>query len=622
MKRCILIILFILISMSVKSQTLSVESFRLLETDLTANTNGTMERDQNGIVAALIKVVTSENGFVFDGGMMGIVKTIQKAGEIWVYVPYGIQKITITHPDLGVLRDYFFPITIERARTYELKLISGRVKTVVEQTSTAQFVVFKVEPKTAVVFVDEDEPRTLDSDGMLSIRLGRGHHTYRVTAASFMPESGAIEVGVDKITKYITLKSAKATLTVNTADDAEIWINEVKKGEGSWTGDLEAGMYLIESRKLSHRSQKQEITLDQQERRTVTISAPTPIYGSLEIESNPLECSVYLDDIYMGETPLMLENILVGDYAIRLEKNGYQKIEADITLEEGKTETQKYTLQQGEYHEYVDLGLSVMWATCNVGATAPEDYGDYYAWGETETKSTYNWSTYKYYNDSSSTITKYNNKNSYGTVDNKTTLELEDDVAHIKWGGNWRMPTLNEFIELINNCTWNFENGNIVFKSKVVGYTDRFIIIPASRLKDDTGMYYVQSSGYYWCSTLSSQDRAFNFQFDAGIPGNSYTNDSKRSCGFSIRPVYPTHLYGSLEIESAPLKCSVYVDNKLMGETPLILDRVLVGDHIIRLEKDGYQKMEARITVEEGKKDTQKYTLQQNLENGHEYVDF
>ena len=109
-------------------------------------------------------------------------------------------------------------------------------------------------------------------------------------------------------------------------------------------------------------------------------------------------------------------------------------------------------------HEYVDLGLpsGLKWATCNVGASSPEDYGDYYAWGETETKSTYNWSTYKWCNGSSSTLTKYCTDSSRGTVDDKTTLDLEDDVAHVKWGGDWRMPTRQNYSELIYNCIWEW----------------------------------------------------------------------------------------------------------------------------------------------------------------------
>ncbi|MBO5849722.1 MAG: hypothetical protein J6Q47_00385, partial [Paludibacteraceae bacterium] len=105
-------------------------------------------------------------------------------------------------------------------------------------------------------------------------------------------------------------------------------------------------------------------------------------------------------------------------------------------------------------HEYVDLGLSVKWATCNVGATRPEYFGNYYAWGETTPNTDYDWDNYKWCNGSSTTMTKYCTDSDYGTVDNKTVLDKEDDAAAVNMGGSWRMPTLEEWTELIDNCTW------------------------------------------------------------------------------------------------------------------------------------------------------------------------
>ena len=106
-------------------------------------------------------------------------------------------------------------------------------------------------------------------------------------------------------------------------------------------------------------------------------------------------------------------------------------------------------------YKYVDLGLpsGTLWADRNVGADSPEAYGDYFAWGETTPKSTYNWSTYKWCNGDRYTMTKYCTSSSYGTVDNKTVLDPEDDVAHVKWGGIWRMPTKAEMLELQDRCT-------------------------------------------------------------------------------------------------------------------------------------------------------------------------
>ena len=120
-------------------------------------------------------------------------------------------------------------------------------------------------------------------------------------------------------------------------------------------------------------------------------------------------------------------------------------------------------------YQAVDLGLSVKWATMNVGATSPEDYGGYYAWGETEEKSNYDWETYKWCNGSYNNMTKYCTDGYYGTVDNKRVLDPSDDVAHVKWGGSWRMPTSDEIKELTDECNWQWTSLNGVDGCWVTG---------------------------------------------------------------------------------------------------------------------------------------------------------
>ena len=191
-------------------------------------------------------------------------------------------------------------------------------------------------------------------------------------------------------------------------------------------------------------------------------------------------------------------------------------------------------------HEYVDLGLSVKWATCNVGATKPEDYGDYFAWGETQPKSTYNWSTYKYCNGSSSTLTKYNTNSSYGTVDNKTTLDLGDDAARANWGGSWRMPTDAELTELREQCTWTWTTQNGVYGYKVTskksGYTNNSIFLPAAGYRNDSSLRYAGSYGNYWSSSLNadSPDDAWDVYFSSDYV---YRINDYRYYGQSVRPV-------------------------------------------------------------------------------------
>ena len=203
------------------------------------------------------------------------------------------------------------------------------------------------------------------------------------------------------------------------------------------------------------------------------------------------------------------------------------------------------TKPDGASYKYVDLGLSVKWATFNVGATAPVEYGDYFAWGETEPKTDYSWSTYKYCNGSYNTLTKYCNNSRYGNngfTDTKTTLDPDDDVAHVKWGGDWRMPTKDEFTELLNNCTWTWTTLNDVkgyrVTSKKSGYTDRSIFLPAAGYRDDAGLDGVGSYGYYWSSSLDTDgpDSAWGVYFYSDFHSTYY---NFRYYGQSVRPVCP-----------------------------------------------------------------------------------
>ena len=160
------------------------------------------------------------------------------------------------------------------------------------------------------------------------------------------------------------------------------------------------------------------------------------------------------------------------------------------------------------FAEKVDMGIktsdgkTLYWSTrnlCESGfVNSPEDYGDYYAWGETEPKENYSWSTYKWCNGSSSTLTKYNTNSSYGTVDNKTVLEPEDDVAHVKLGGKWRMPTDAEWTELRDNCSWTWTSQNGVNGYRVTATNGNSIFLPAA------SKYNAGSDGFYWSSSLNT----------------------------------------------------------------------------------------------------------------------
>ena len=206
---------------------------------------------------------------------------------------------------------------------------------------------------------------------------------------------------------------------------------------------------------------------------------------------------------------------------------------------------------------YVDLGLSVKWATCNVGADKPEDYGDYYAWGELTPKESYTWENYRFRTsgDDEGTVklSKYTSlyytsmldeDNRFFIADDKTQLDLEDDVAHVKWGGDWRLPTNEEMNELIDSCTWtwttvNGVNGCLVTSNRP-GYTDRSIFLPA------TGKYGFETSnksagtwGHYWSNSVNKDQSSYNAGVLAIGSGYAAVKITFRAHGQSVRPVCP-----------------------------------------------------------------------------------
>ena len=404
--RWMMMLLIVFCQAIAMAQNISVASFKLLDSDLTANTTGTMERDQNGEVAALIKVVTSEQGFVFDGGMTGIVKTKQEVGEVWVYVPHGIKKMTIKHAQLGVLRDYFFPISIDKAKTYELILTTGKVETIVTRTASKQYVVFNVSPTNAIVELD-DMPLDVSSEGYAEKSVAYGTYHYRVSAANYHTEAGQVTVSAqgksnvnvklrpnfgwievkgadeyhgahvyvdnehvgqlpmksgtigsgvhqvkvmkslykpyeqqvtvtdDNTTSLIVQMEANFANVTFVADaESEVWVDGKQRGKGKCTIGLEIGEYTVEVKRASHRTVSEVVSITDITPRTIQLSSPTPIYGILDITSTPSRATVYIDGVEVGETPLMKSDVLVGAHQITFQKEGYERVERSVDVNE------------------------------------------------------------------------------------------------------------------------------------------------------------------------------------------------------------------------------------------------------------------------------------------------
>lgn len=274
-----------------------------------------------------------------------------------------------------------------------------------------------------------------------------------------------------------------------------------------------------------------------------------------------------------GNGTLTKKDVTLLSEAICGKVTSYANPRAADFNNDGKTDIEDLTLLidallhpttgESNGHTWVDLGLSVKWATCNVGATSPEGYGDYYAWGETTTKSSYTWNNYL--------GGKMTSKNDCGTYkdplkdyvypNEKSIASTQYDVAHTKWGGEWRLPTFEEQSELCKDCYWEWTNnyngtrkaGYIIYKVKdksdrgkySYGYTaptatytlsDTHIFLPASGYRSGTTPYNNGYEGRYWSAnpTTGSAADAFTLNFDPSLILwlSYYRND-----GFSVRAV-------------------------------------------------------------------------------------
>ncbi|MCI7045192.1 MAG: SUMF1/EgtB/PvdO family nonheme iron enzyme [Prevotella sp.] len=419
--RMMIFLLLMLTSLVTNAQGIAVEKFEAAPEDLTANLKGTQVLDQNGDVCALIRIQTTQKGFTFDVGALGITKTDDnKTAEVWVYVPAGVKRISIRHPQLGSLINYYFPIEIQGARTYRMYLTTGQVQTIVHNAITQQYVMFSVTPPDALVELDGN---FLDvKDGTATKRMAFGTYNYTVQAPLYHSVSDTVMVcdpknkhvktitlapafGYISVPANATLSGAKvfidneykgtvpfrserlksgphdvrimqnkyapaqqtvtvadnqtievapvlaadfATLTLTTAAEAEIWINDQLRGKGSWTGDLSSGAYTIECRREGHRKTIKELAVTpSMTGQTIPLAAPVPIYGMVDISSSPAGADIYIDNVKVGTSPMIIPECLIGSHIVSITKQGYSQFTQTINVAENTTTEVSATLQNG-----------------------------------------------------------------------------------------------------------------------------------------------------------------------------------------------------------------------------------------------------------------------------------
>ena len=340
----------------VMAQGLKVVDFKLLETDLTANTHGTSKQDQNGETAALIKIVTPERGFTFDGGSLGIVDTEEHAGEIWLYVPRRAQKLIIRHQTFGVLRDFFYPIPIEGARTYEMLIDigTGRYATITTQVAKAN------------VYIDGEN---CGESPLYNKYLNYGKHTIRAVKDRYEGQEEIVltttEEGNKTMFVNVNMRDMSdhfGNVNVTVDNQADIWFEDRNVGTGSWQTQLREGTYVVETRKTDCDPEKTSFTVIAQRDNNIKAAPPSPHTGLLHLYTRPRDVNATSN----GSTPIDLteaHTLPVGTYQLALSRKGYVAKNVEYTVSHNEATRDTITLDRVKYIKpsafYFGAGYSV-----------------------------------------------------------------------------------------------------------------------------------------------------------------------------------------------------------------------------------------------------------------------
>ena len=309
------------------AQNISVESFRAIENDLDARVYYP-KRDQNNEVCAIIKVVTTQTGFKFDVGSLGITATEQKTGEIWVYVPRGVQRITISHSQLGVLRNYPLNIPIEAAKVYELVLTTAKVTTIVEQQKIeSQWLVITSEPKGADVFIDNMPVGKTPFQKMYK----EGKYDYRVELPKYHPQAGIVSLKGEKQQISLTLKPKFGSIYVKSMPEngMEIYLNEENTGKKTpaTIEGVASGVNKVQLRSSWYEHQAKNVTVREGETTTVDFQMQ-PAFANITINANP-SADILVNNERKGNTKWE-GRLTMGVYKIKVEKDKYYTQTQDI----------------------------------------------------------------------------------------------------------------------------------------------------------------------------------------------------------------------------------------------------------------------------------------------------
>lgn len=335
MKKVLILSLICFLPMSFYAQNIKVSKFGLLEKDMTANTYGTQKLDQNGEKAALIKIQAPEKGFTFDGGSLGIVAREDHNGEIWLYLPRQSKKLTIQHKDYSVLREYYYPVPIEGARTYEMYIDIG----------IGRYVTLTSQIANSIIYVDGANV----GQSPVTKYLTYGRHTVRAIKDRYEGEQPLVVTTDDaEGTRIVNIGQRDISdqfgdVTVDVDNKADIYFENRLVGTGSWKTQLREGSYVVETRKVDSDPVKTSFTVVAQRQNNVKANAPVPHTGWLHVYTRPRNVITSPFDVNEATS------LPVGTYQLEFSRKGYVTQNREYTVRRNETTRDTVTLERVTY---------------------------------------------------------------------------------------------------------------------------------------------------------------------------------------------------------------------------------------------------------------------------------
>ena len=391
-------------------QEFSVVGFEEKPFDTAARDGNYRLVDGNGELFAIIKLVSATpdddlSAYTFDFGLCeGRRKSVD--GEVWWYVQRNAMRATIKRDGFKTVK-YELPVTVQPGQVFEMTLQAA------SRIAKKRILLFEVSPadsKAQITYKAEGESDykvfgdgMVDDGGMVADRLELGVYHYRIISKNYHPSEGRIELydAPQKHTEKVTLRPNYGTLTLKAAAGAGIYIDGEKVGTGQWSGILSPGNYNVECQLTAHKNSIKTVRVNEGDKLTVQLDAPTPITGTLSLQSSPLGATVAIDGKECGTAPEDFAGLLIGAHKVTVSKSGYQSVTLDVEIKENETAEQKVTLEKrvaeapsqtnksasttsntNNAREYPDASVTSKTSTSEVSSTPYEKkkikYNEYY----------------------------------------------------------------------------------------------------------------------------------------------------------------------------------------------------------------------------------------------------